>query len=111
MRWARHRPETRDLLPIRQLCRDVPKPRTGAFNPKVAGSIPARPIRESPAKCIVIAGVSLPSANTCGVRQIGACGDAVFVDETAKSVAAVHVVTDALAASRVIARLLVTRGR
>ena len=49
MRLARCRSETRDLRPVYELRRDVPKPWTGAFNPKVAGSIPARPIRQSPA--------------------------------------------------------------
>jgi hypothetical protein len=40
----------RRFAAVYQLRRDVPKPMTGAFNPKVAGSIPARPIQESPAK-------------------------------------------------------------
>ena len=46
MRWSRQRPENVDLQAIPQLCRAVKKPLTGAFNPKVAGSIPARPIQE-----------------------------------------------------------------
>src|SRR5207248_5579500 len=46
MRWLRYGLETRDLRPVSQLHREAPKPWTGAFNPKVTGSIPVRPITD-----------------------------------------------------------------
>jgi hypothetical protein len=50
------------LRPVYQLRQDVPKPWTGAFNPKVAGSIPARPTFSDIAQTTAIEAPVVPRA-------------------------------------------------